>query len=192
MTEQPVLRILVTMMSLLVLVLLGCCGYQYAVSTTLARDTVAARQQRARTQQETAQRRRALAASTTLTERIPAQPASWSWSEQLPAMMTQVSRLAKDSGAAVETIQPAPPVTNNGVTRFPLRVTLHGNLTALTRMLEQVRQVKPLLAIDKISLRPGAKPGEPMLIELTVAAYTVTGTEKPAATKPVSRKGATP
>jgi len=167
----------------LVLALGVLLGYQYWAQGDIARAEAAARDAIARHTRDAKQRALALADKDELRDRIPAQPASWSWSEHLPTIMKQVGTLAESCGAEVATMQPAPPVTRQGMTRFPMRLKVAVTLAELTTLLRRAQDATPLLAVDQVTIRPGEKPGNPLRVEMTVSSY-VMADGRPAGGKP--------
>ncbi|HOF86613.1 MAG TPA: GspMb/PilO family protein [Armatimonadota bacterium] len=157
----------------LVLALAALLGYQYWAAGDIARADATARDAIARATRDARQRAAALEGREALVARIPARAQTWSWSEHLPATMTQVGALAESCGAAVATMQPAPPVTRAGVTRFPLRLKVTATLSALTTLLRRAREATPLLAVDQVTIRPGEQPGDPLRVELTLSSYVM-------------------
>jgi Tfp pilus assembly protein PilO len=180
MTTPPTgLRSLVWLLALLVVALVGLCAYQHVATGMAARAADDARAQAANLAREAKQRETASKTQAALTARIPAQVVTWSWSEQLPTMMTQVAKLTKDTGISVGTLQPAPAVTRGAITRFPLRLTLNTSLKAMAGLLKRTGEAKPVLAIDQLILRPGALPGDPLRAEMTVSSYVMVKGGKP-------------
>lgn len=172
-TPQTLLQRMVGMAVTLVLALAALLGYQYWAAGDIARAETTAQDAIARYTREAKQRTAALKGRDALVARIPAQVKTWSWSEHLPAMMTQVGTLAESCGAEVATMQPAPPVTRQDVTRFPLRLKMAATLSELTTLLRRVKDATPLLAVDQVTIRPGEKPGDPLRVEMTVSSYVM-------------------
>ena len=167
------LRLAAAVLAVLALGLAGWSGYQGLTAVSLARYV---RDQKALLQQAqglTVQVRQAQATTGTLRDRVLTHPASWSWGEQLPLMIDQVSVLVKHSGVRVESMQPAPVVEAEKLVRFPLRLALHGDLAAVVTFLRLARNQSPALGVDQLTLYTGAQATDPLRAEVTLSSYIV-------------------
>jgi len=173
MNREKALRIAVLALGLLTAGVAGLCIYQYAAAAAAARATAAQQDALATARQYAAELQRMQADGRLLTDKIRRRAAPWTWSEQLPVMVTQISSLIEGSGAKIDTLQPAPLVERQGLTRFPLRLTLRTDVGRLTSMLRQTRQAMPLLAVDHFAVRAGEKPGDPLTVEMTLSSYVI-------------------
>jgi Tfp pilus assembly protein PilO len=172
MTTRPTLLItVVVLLAALVAGMAGMAGYQAVATAMQARRATEQQATLARLQRQADTVRKARAARLPLGTRVIAQPASWTWSEQLPPMMKQLSVMAEGSGVTLDTMQPAPVITHGALARFPLRVTLHASLSAITAFLKRAQEATPVLAVDQLTIRPGQTPGEPLAVEMTLSAY---------------------
>ncbi len=104
---------------------------------------------------------------------ISRRPASWSWTEQLPVMVSQLTDEVKDRGAPIDTLQPSPLVERGQLARFPLHLTLHMELAGLSKFLQRVQQTAPVLAVDQLTVHAGKKPGDLLLVEITLSSYVM-------------------
>src|ERR1039457_5817358 len=113
------LRLLAAVLALGLAVWLGYSGLPLAALTGSLREqeTLLAQEQAL-----SVQLRQAQATTATLRDRVLTHPATWTWSDQLPLMLGQVSGLVKHSGVRVESRQPAPVVEAQKLARFPLRL----------------------------------------------------------------------
>jgi Tfp pilus assembly protein PilO len=158
------------------MVALGLAVWLGYSGLTLAALTGRVREQKALLAQEqalTVQLRQAQATTATLRDRVITHPATWSWSDQLPLLLGQVSGLVKHSGVRVESMQPAPVVEAQKLARFPLRITLHGNLAGVVTVLRLAREQSPALGVDQLILHTGTLPTDPLYAEVTLSSYVV-------------------
>jgi hypothetical protein len=124
-------------------------------------------------QQRSDAQKKLLAQQQALLQHIALKPATWSWSDQLPLMAAQVYAIMDDGGVKVDTLQPEPIVTKQQVACFPLRMTLHGNLQQMTKILLATRQATPALAIDHFTIRAGQTTADPLQIECTFSSFVM-------------------
>ena len=161
------------MLAVLALGLAAGLGYQGLTVLLLTRQLS---DQQALLQQEqglTAQLREAQATAGTLRDRVLTHNAPWTWSEQLPAMMSQVAELVRASGVQVQSMQPAPVVQADKLARFPLRLAVRGNLPSLVAFLKLARGQTPTLGVDELTLHTGTQAADPLQVEVTLSSYVV-------------------
>ena len=170
MKTQPTL-IAVMVLGALVAGLFGTCGYQYVASAAAAYKSSMQRAALENAKRQAAEILKARANARQLDTRVVRRASPWSWSEQLPVMVSQISGVLEGSGVKIDTLQPAPIVERQQVARFPLRVTLSTDLASLTKVLQRMQQAVPVLAIDQIAIRAGKQAGDPLKIELTLSSY---------------------
>ena len=155
--------------------LIGICVYQYAADAAAARAIVAQREALANARSYAVELAAMQADGRQLNDKVTSHRAPWSWSEQLPLMVTQISGIMTDSGIKIDTLQPVTIVERQHLTRFPLRLTLRADLASLTAVLQRIQQAVPLLAVDHCAIRAGQKPGEPLQVEMTLSSYVIVG-----------------
>lgn len=153
--------------------LAGVCVYQWWTIGTVARQADSQRLHATVEKRQIAEQRDLQAQQRTLAQRVASRRSNWSWSDQLPMMVGQVTRLVASQGARVDSLQPEPVVTRQQLVRFPLRVTLRLPLDRLTGVLAQMRQAKPLLAIDHLTVRTGEYADDPLSVDLTLSSYVM-------------------
>ncbi|HEY3379702.1 MAG TPA: GspMb/PilO family protein [Armatimonadota bacterium] len=163
----------IILLSAVVVVLLGILGYQYWSLTATRAQLDDQRQRKITEKQQTAAQAHRVSTQHALSQQMPLQRAIWSWSEQLPVMVKQVSGVVDKGGAKIDTLQPEPVVTRGQFARFPLRLTLRLSLGTLTQVLMNVRAAQPLLAIDHLNIRTGQTTADPLLVELTLSSYAM-------------------
>ena len=151
--------------------LAGYCGYQALTAAALTRALADRHSALAAARHYTAEVTRARAAGRTLATHIPRRPPAWSWSDQFPLIGPRVATLVEGAGARIDTLQLAPPLARQGVTRFPLRLTLHPSLVSLTHLLQRLRLADPLLAVDQLAIHTPPHPAAPLTVELTLSSY---------------------
>ena len=174
--SQTALPLMVTIAGMLVAGLAFTVGYQYLSSATLASQTGAQQETLESARQQAADRAHVQEQGQQLEAKVTRRPAAWSWSEQFPIMVTQVSPIIEKSGTKVDAMQPVSPVERNGIMRFPLRLTLRTDLASLTTMLQQMKKASPALVIDQFAIRTGRQPDEPLQVQMTLSSYImVTG-----------------
>ena len=149
-----------------------CLGLSLAAGAA-ARETRALQDTLEQTKRQAQEVARAQASSRKLATQIAAHPDTWSWSEQLPVMVTQISGLTQQCGVKIDTLQPNPSVEKAGLVRYPLRLTLQTHLDGLTHLLQRAQQARPVLAVDQLSVRNSVKPGDPLQVTLTLSSYQV-------------------
>jgi len=167
------MRWLVYTLGLAVVVMAGALVYQYVASTAILHDIDAQRAALELTQRTSAEAAKAQAMRRQLIASITPRGKEWSWSEQLPVMVTQIAGIANGCGAVIDTFQPSPVVASQQLTRFPLHLTLHMHLATLTTFLRQAQQATPLLAIDQLTIHVGKLPGDPLLVGVTFSSYVM-------------------
>lgn len=175
-TRLPSIQLIcIVALGVIVVGLLGMSGYSYVSAASLARTTAERQQELTEARRKVAQLRAAREHTKPLAGRITQRSAAWTWSEQMPEMMTQISPLIEQSGVVIDTMQPAPVVLRQQITRFPLRLTLHSHLKNLTGLLRRVQKASPLLAVDHVTIHAGELPGDPLRVELTLSSYVLLG-----------------
>jgi len=153
--------------------LAGICIYQYAAIAAASRATANQKdilRQAAAYQHELSKLR---ADGRKMSEKVRQRKGPWTWSEQLPVMVTQISAIVEQSGAKIDTLQPSPAIERDHLTRFPLRLTLRTDLPHLTTVMQRLRGAVPLLAVDHLAINTGEKPGEPLQVEITLTSYVI-------------------
>lgn len=172
-SQQPIVKVIAALVGVLV-VALGCvCGYQYWVMGTTRQQintqrlkSITAKRQLTEHNQQATERGK-------LAQQVVPRRASWSWSDQLPLMVGQVTRITDKQGAKIDTLQPEPMVAKQQMARFPLRVTLNADLAKVTGVLAEVQQANPMLAVDHLNIRAGQNAGDPLQVELTLSSYVM-------------------
>jgi len=157
----------------LVVGLVGWSGYLGLTLFSLARHT---REERAQLQQRQAlgaQVRQAQALGVKLQGRVLARAASWTWSDQLPLTVEQVSLLVAGSGVRVASMQPAPVVAADKLVRFPLRLVLQGDLAAVVSFLRLAREQSPVLGVDQLTVHTGTQATDLLRAEVTLSSYVM-------------------
>jgi len=164
----------VLILGLLAALLAGAGIYQYAAAAIAVHAIAGQRNTLKQTTAYLSELARARADSVQVSKQVLQRKGQWSWSEQLPVMVTQISGIVEQSGTKIDTLQPAPVVERDHLTRFPLRLTLRTDLAHLTSLMKALRQAVPLLAVDHFSVRTGPMPNKPLQIEMTVSSYIIT------------------
>jgi Tfp pilus assembly protein PilO len=166
---------------------LGLAGWFGYLGLNLFSVTRHAREERALLQQAqalSAQFQQAQAAGGKLQGRVLTRAASWTWSDQLPFMVAQVSTLVGQSGVRVQSMQPAPMVAAEKLVRFPLRLALEGNLAGVVTFLRLARRQAPTLGVDQLTVHTGTQTTGLLRAEVTLSSYvmlegTAGGKKKP-------------
>jgi Tfp pilus assembly protein PilO len=172
-TGLTLLKGAVLLVGLLVAGLLGACGYQYLALNGAERNIAAQAAAKRRTEKQVAAQEKAHDTALHLATYITRRDTAWTWSEQLPEMVTQLEAVTQKTGAVIDTLQPAPPMGKTALVRYPLRVTLHASLADLTKVLKRLRAATPVLAVDGITVRAGLKAADPLQVDLTLSAYVL-------------------
>lgn len=171
--QQHLPILLLVLIGALVVGLAGTCIYEYWTLTTTTREITTQRENLRQARRRVKEQAEVQIAEQQLQQKIARQQNSWSWSEQLPIMVSQVTRIVEDSGAKIDTLQPEPLVTRQQLARFPLRMTLHAELGQLTSVLSAVTRSTPLLSVDHLNIQTGEKPGDPLQVELTLSSFVM-------------------
>jgi Tfp pilus assembly protein PilO len=185
MTTSPprTLQWVILLTSILVAMLVGLAAYQWVAAASLQHRVIAQRRVLAREQQRSASLHNMATLEVSLAERMARHAAPWTWNEQLPPMMAQVSQLIKHSGAKLDTMQSAP-VVEQGVVRFPLRLTLRADLRQLVDLLQRLRTTEPVLGVDQMSIRTPEQGGAMLHVDMTLSAYVLVEGRLPGGARP--------
>lgn len=173
MTRPRILRMAVLILGLLAALLAGAGIYQYAAAAIAVHAIAGQRNTLKQTTAYLSELARARADSVQVSKQVLQRKGQWSWSEQLPVMVTQISVIVEHSGAKIDTLQPSPAVERDGLTRFPLRLTLRTDLKQLTAVMQRLREAVPLLSVDHLAIRAGEKPGDSLQVEMTLTSYVI-------------------
>lgn len=173
MNTQKILVTVAIALGVAVAGLAGVCGYQYLAAAATAQAISVQRDEFENANRYKAELVKAHANSKTLTTKVLQHRAPWTWSEQLPVMVTQISGIVEGCGAKIDTLQPAPIVERQQVIRFPLHLSLHTNLASLSKFLQRTQQAVPLLAIDQLTVRAGKLPIDPLQVDVTLSSYVM-------------------
>ena len=176
---NTLMRQITYLLGILVILMAGLCGYQYLAAASAARATDEQHDQLRAAQRATTEAAKARAEWKRLAGSITPRPATWSWSEQLPVMVTQLAGIADNCGAVIDTFQPSPIVEKLQLARFPLHVTMRTHLATLTKFLQQAQQATPLLAVDQLTIHAGKLPGDPLLVGFTLSSYAMLDDHQP-------------
>lgn len=169
------LRLSCIIVTVLAVALAAWGGSQFVAAAMTDREIAAQRRQRAEVRRLADEALKMQRDQAAIIKGVQRRPATWSWSEQLPVMIGQLGGIAQRAGARLDTLQPLPPAAKQGITRFPLRLTLHARMPALVAILNEVKQASPVLAVDALVIRAGETPGDPLVVDLTVSAYVMSG-----------------
>jgi Tfp pilus assembly protein PilO len=167
------LRPTVTVLAVIALGLGGWLGYQGLSALSTTRQLRSESAMLAQEQALASELREAQATTKRLREQVRTHPSTWSWGEQLPFMIDQVSVLVRDSGVRVQSMQPAPVVEAEKLARFPLRLSLDGSLASVVVFLRRAREQSPALGVDQFNLHTGTDPGDLLRAEVTLSSYVV-------------------
>ena len=155
---------------------IGLAGWSGYLGLNLFSVTRHAREERALLQQAqalSAQVQQAQAAGGKLQGRVLTHAAAWTWSDQLPVMVAQVSAVVGPSGVRVQSMQPAPMVAADKLVRFPLRLVLQGNLAGVVTFLRLARQQAPTLGVDQLTVHTGTQTPDLLRAEVTLSSYVM-------------------
>jgi len=161
------------MLGILLVCLASFCTYQYCVAAATAHAIVEQRAALDNAHKQAKALARAQADEKHLAAKITRHPANWSWSEQLPVMVSQLTTLVQDCGAPIDTLQPSPVVMHGQLARFPLHLTMHTNLASLTKFLQRAQQATPVFAVDQLTIHAGKKNGDLLQVDLTLSSYVM-------------------
>lgn len=151
---------------------LAClCGYQYWSITTTTQQITAQRQKMTSARHRSVEQIKLATTRRQLAGQIVQRRSSWSWSDQLPLMVAQVTRLAESHEIKVDTLQPQPMVARQQLARFPLRMTLNTDLGRLTALLTDVRETAPVLSVDHLAIRSAETANAPLQVELVLSSF---------------------
>jgi len=83
-------------------------------------------------------------------------------------MIRKVHRLCAVAGVQLLTVHPQPATPHGEFRRFPLQLNVEGNLESLTQLLLKLRDTRPVIDVERVSLRAGR---ERISATLTLASY---------------------
>ena len=107
---QKTLLLFAIILGVALVCLLGMCGYLW-VASAVADQAYATERDTLNTTKTTASSwENARAQGQQIAAQVVDHQASWSWSEQLPVMVAELSGMVKDSGTTLDTLQPLPVV----------------------------------------------------------------------------------
>lgn len=72
--------------------------------------------------------------------------------EEMPAFLADVSRLASRVGVKIDLLQPGPPVAGEGVTSRPIEMRVHGNYHDVGRFFSLVANASRVIRTDGLTL----------------------------------------
>ena len=105
-----------------------------------------------------------------------------SWSDQAPFALAQLTSITGRRGLKMKTFQPQPMSSANSILRFPVRISLEGDLTSLASVLEDVEKTTPLLEIERLDIRKAAKAsGDRLQADMTISSFVVLDPNAPVA-----------
>ncbi len=171
--------IIAFVLGVLLTCLAGVCGYQWLASASAASTITEQRTRLAGMTKHAEELRQAQADEQHLALNIAQHNAPWSWSEQLPVMVTQINKIVTGCGTAIETLQPSIVVEHGQLARYPLHLTLHMSVDELTQFLHRIQQARPLLAVDQLSIHAGKYAGDPLLVDVTISSYVTLSGNQP-------------
>ncbi len=160
-------------LGVLLVCLAGVCAYQYLASVAAVRAIAEQHEALVSAHKKAAALASAQADEKQMLAKISRHPASWSWTEQLPVMVSQLTGVEQGCGAPIDTLQPSPMVTRGQLARFPLHLTLQMDLASLTKFLQRAQRAVPVLAVDQLTIHAGKKTGDPLHVDLTLSSYVM-------------------
>lgn len=164
---------LVIALGVLLVCLAGISIYQYLATAATARTLHEQRTALEDAQKQAVALVNAEADEKQLAVKISRHPATWSWTEQLPVMVSQLTGLVQGCGTPIDTLQPSQTVVHGQFARFPLHLTMHMDLAHLTIFMQRAQQAMPVLAVDQMTIRAGKRTGELLQIDLTLSSYVM-------------------
>jgi hypothetical protein len=91
-------------------------------------------------------------------------------SEHLEHLLREADRLCRASGTRLVTAQPLSLRSRGELLRFAVQIQVDGRLDAITELLLQTRETRPLLDIERVSLRAVGDDGV-LSAQLQLASY---------------------
>lgn len=83
-----------------------------------------------------------------------------------------VESLVLGNGLTVDSIQPKPTeLRENGLLRFPVVVTMTGDLTALVALLSEIRSTTALIEVERLTIQRREDESQPLGMQITLVAY---------------------
>lgn len=96
-----------------------------------------------------------------------------SWTDQMPFVVSQLNGIAEQRGLKVQTLQPQSMTANKCVRRFPLRIGLQADLSAVASLLEDIQDTTPLLDVERLDIKRAEARGGKLEVGMTVASFAV-------------------
>lgn len=101
----------------------------------------------------------------------------------------RVESMVLGSGLTIETVQPKPAqVDERGVIRFPVSVSVEGDLAGVVRLLSQVSRTTALIGVEHLSIRRRDDPKAPVAAQALLVSYGLADRETRAELAKAGRK----
>jgi Tfp pilus assembly protein PilO len=171
--KQQLPAMAATLLTLLILGLAVDIGYQYLAKAALTRQFYAEQQVLAQTNLRAKMATARRADVDTLARKIGDRRRQCSWNEEMPPMVSRVSKLIEQGGTRISALHPLPIVASDVLARLPMQVSFSDNLAGLTEILLRSRQALPLLKIDQLQVHNDLQGGDQLNVDMTVSAYVV-------------------
>jgi Tfp pilus assembly protein PilO len=94
------------------------------------------------------------------------------------AFYRRVESLVLSSGLQVQSLQPKPEqIDADGLLRFPIVVSLTGDMPGVVALLAQLRRTSGLIALENLALRRRDSADQPLTVQATLVSYAVADLE---------------
>ncbi|MHB9023278.1 MAG: type 4a pilus biogenesis protein PilO [Armatimonadota bacterium] len=171
-TQVP--RLAVILFSALVILLILAVVGQYTQTVGLVNRIKATRRNLAQEKKTLQQRRAQQAQYENQALVLGNRPPGWDWGDQMPAMVTQVSAIMEGREYRIATLKPDRMTAKGNLLHFPLRIGMRMDLAGLAKVLDDLRDTLPLLAVERITVRNDKGKDGKLSVEMTIGTYVVT------------------
>jgi hypothetical protein len=113
------------------------------------------------------------------TKRLGPRKAAPTWSEQMPAMVKQLSEIVERQHSRLATLHPVPMVTRGPVARFPLRISFRSDLAGAAKILADLERAEPLLEVERLTVRSNLEMEQTLQVDMTVVSFAVLDADAP-------------
>lgn len=98
---------------------------------------------------------------------------NFTWSDQMPFMVTQLTGIVEAQGLKIASLQPEEMTSGEHILRFPLRVALNCDLSDLTKILQEIESTKPVLNVERLDVRTSPDESGKLQVGMTVSSFVV-------------------
>ena len=180
--KKPDIRpitIIYTALGLLVAVLVIAVVNQRIVSAGLSSEIARQKQQLSELTKNSVSHRKLNSDYYRLSTRIGGRFHDVSWDRQMPRMINQLTGIMDAHNIDIEVLKPETIVSNNKISKLPIRISFKSNLEHLTRALLDIEKTTPILNIDQINIRVSDNKTDTLQVDAIVSSFAITDKNVP-------------